>query len=113
MLNKLVFGASLLVLTVSCVSSQIYEDLKNKNYSLQSENELLMSQLDGMDGNGDSHRIANLRKEIDKLNSEKSRLAMDLNAAESSYQRMKASYDALESNSDSVLAENLDRNRKL
>ncbi len=113
MLNKFFLGASLLVLTASCVSSQIYEDLKNKNDSLQSENESLMSQLDGMGGNGDAYSIANLQKEIDRLNSEKSRLAMDLEAAESSYQRMKESYEALESNSDSVLAENLERNRKL
>ena len=113
MLNKIFFGAALLVLTASCVSSQIYEDLKNKNDSLQSENESLMSQLDGIEGNGNSYSIANLRKEIDRLNSEKSRLAMDLKASESSYQRMKESYDALESNSDSVLSENLERNRKL
>ena len=38
---------------------------------------------------------------------------MDLEAAERSYQRMKTSYEALEANSDSVLAENLERNRKL
>jgi chemotaxis protein MotB len=113
MLNKFLLGASLLVLTASCVSSQIYEDLKNKNASLQSENESLMSQLDGMEGNGETYSIANLRKEIDRLNSERSRLAMDLEAAESSYERMKESYEALETNSDSVLAENLDRNRKL
>jgi len=113
MLNKFFLGASLLILTASCVSSQIYDDLKNKNESLQSENESLMSQIDGMEGKGDVYSIANLRKEIDRLNSEKSRLAMDLKAAESNYERVKESYEALEANSDSVLAENLERNRNL
>jgi chemotaxis protein MotB len=113
MLNKFFLWASLLVLTASCVSSQIYEDLKDKNTSLQSENESLMSQLDGLEGNGEAYSIANLQKEINRLNSEKSRLAMDLEATESSYERMKESYEALETNSNSVLAENLERNRKL
>jgi chemotaxis protein MotB len=113
MLNKFFLWASLLVLTASCVSSQIYEDLKDKNASLQSENASLMSQLDGLEGNGEAYSIANLQKEINRLNSEKSRLAMDLEATESSYERMKESYEALETNSNSVLAENLERNRKL
>ena len=38
---------------------------------------------------------------------------MDLSAAESSYQRMKESYEALETNSDAILIENLERNRAL
>ncbi|MFT4848311.1 MAG: chemotaxis protein MotB [Sediminicola sp.] len=113
MLTKFFLWASLLVLTASCVSSQIYEDLKDKNASLQSENASLMSQLDGLEGNGEAYSIANLQKEINRLNSEKSRLAMDLEATESSYERMKESYEALETNSNSVLAENLERNRKL
>ena len=112
-INKIVLGLAIITLTASCVSSQIYEDLKTKNESLQSENESLMSQLDGVEGNGEAYSIANLRKEIDRLNSEKSRLAMELEAAESSYQRMKESYEALETNSNSVLAENLERNRNL
>jgi chemotaxis protein MotB len=113
LVNYIFFGISLAFISTSCVSSQIYEDLKSKNNALQSENESLMSQLDGMEGNGEAYSIANLRKEIEKLHSEKSRLAMDLDAAEKSYQRMKESYEALESNSDSVLAENLERNREL
>lgn len=112
-ITKFVFGIAILALANSCVSSQIYEDLKNKNDLLQSENESLMSQLDGLEGNGEAYSVANLRKEIARLNSEKNRLEMDLEAAENSYQRMKESYEALETNSDSVLAENLERNRKL
>jgi chemotaxis protein MotB len=106
-------SASILLLTVSCVSSKIYDDLKNKNNALQNENELLMSQLDEMDGNSKDYSAASLQKEIDRLTSEKSRLEMELKGAESSYQRMKESYEALETNSDANLTENLERNRTL
>ena len=113
MINKIFLGLVLALMTTSCVSSKIYEDLKNKYDSLQSENESLMSQLDGKGGNSDRYSVANLRKEIDKLNAEKSRLAMDLEASENSYKRLKDSYDALEANSSSALTENLTLNRKL
>jgi len=97
----------------SCVSSAIYEDLKAKNDALKAENELLNSRLDGSGTDGEMYTVANLQKEIEKLNSEKTRLAMDLQAAQNNYDRMKASYDALEVNSSSSLSENMERNRKL
>jgi len=113
MINKVFFGIALAILTTSCVSSKIYEDLKGKYDVLKAENESLMSQLDEGGGNSDRYSVANLRKEIEKLNAEKSRLAMDLEASENSYKRLKASYDALEANSSSALTENLALNRKL
>lgn len=116
-MNKVIkyifFGITLALISTSCVSSKIYEDLKDKYDSLSAENESLMSQLDGSAGNSDKYSVANLRKEIDKLNAEKSRLAMDLAASESNYKRLKDSYDALEGNSSSALTENLELNRKL
>jgi chemotaxis protein MotB len=72
-----------------------------------------MSQLDGSGGNSDTYSLANLRKEMEKLSGEKSRLEMDLAASKSNYDRLKESYDALEANSSSALTENLERNRKL
>jgi len=113
MIKNSFFGISLLLLMSSCVSSKIYEDLKAKNDALKAENELLNSRLDGSGTGGEVYTVANLRKEIDKLNSEKTRLAMNLKAAQNNYDRMKASYDALEANSSSSLSENMERNRKL
>ena len=113
MLQKVFFGIALASLLTSCVSSQIYDDLKSKYDLLKTENESLMSQLDASEGNGDRFTVANLREEIEKLNAEKSRLAMELAASESNYERLKTSYDALEANSSSALTENLERNRKL
>ena len=113
MIKNIFFGITLVLLTSSCVSSQIYEDLKAKHDALKAENERLNAQLDGSGTGGEVYTVANLRKEVEKLNSEKTRLAMDLEAAKNNYNRMKASYDALEANSSSALTENLERNRKL
>lgn len=113
MIKNFFFGIVLVAMTTSCVSSKIYEDLKDNYASLKSENESLMSQLDGVEGNADSYTLATLQKELDQLKAEKSRLAMDLSASESNYNRLKDSYDALEKNSSSSLTENLELNRKL
>ena len=113
LIKYIFFGISLALISTSCVSSKIYEDLKEKNDSLRLENESLMTQLDGAGGNTDKYSVANLQKEIAQLNAEKSRLAMDLAASENNYKRLKDSYDALESNSSSALTENLELNRKL
>ena len=71
MIKNIFFGISLALLTTSCVSSKIYEDLKAKHDALKAENESLMAQLDSSGTHGDVYTVANLRKEIDKLNSEK------------------------------------------
>jgi chemotaxis protein MotB len=106
-------GIFFAALTSSCVSSKIYDDLKTDYDLLKSENESLMAQLDGVGGNSDKYTVANLQKEIEKLNAEKSRLAMELDASQNNYNRLKKSYDALEANSSSALTENLELNRKL
>jgi len=112
MLRKLI-PIALLLLMSSCVSSKIYEDLKDKYDALKAENESLMAQLDGKGGNADAYAVENLRKEIEKLQGEKTALAMELAAEKNKYNRLKESYDALEANSSSALTENLERNRKL
>lgn len=113
MIQKFFFGITLALLSTSCVSSKIYEDLKAKHDALKAENESLMAQLDANSGGSEVYSVANLRKEIEKLNSEKTKLAMDLAAANNNYKRLKESYEALEANSSSALTDNLERNRKL
>lgn len=113
MLKKIFFGMALALLMGSCVSSKIYEDLQQKYDALKAENESLMSRLDASEGKGDKYTVANLKEEIEKLQAEKSRLAMELAAASENLNRLQASYDALEANSSSALTENLERNRKL
>jgi len=112
-MKNLLFLLTLTVLSSSCVSSKVYDDLKNQYDALKAENKNLMSRLDGQQGNGEEYSVANLRKELEKTQAEKTQLAMDLAALKNSYDRLKASYDALEENSSGALTENLERNRKL
>jgi len=113
MFKNIFFGIVIAIVSSSCVSSKIYEDLNRKYNTLKVENESLLSQLDNCSGNGESVSVEKLKKDIEKLKAEKSRLAMDLAASKSNYDRLKESYDALEANSSSSLTENLERNRKL
>ena len=112
MLKRFLFGIALISLMTSCVSSKIYEDLQSKYDLLKEENKSLLSQLN--EGtNENSYSIKNLQNELEILKAEKSRLAMDLAASKSSYDRLKDSYDALDANSSSKLTENLALNRTL
>ncbi len=112
MLKNFFLGITLVSLLSSCVSSKIYDDLQNKYDLLKEENKSLLAQLNE-GGHENSYSIKGLKNEIEKLKAEKSRLAMDLAAINSSYDRLKESYDALEANSSSKLSENLELNREL
>lgn len=113
MLKKLFFGILIASISTSCVSSKIYDDLKDRYAALKAENESLMNQLDNASSDGKVYSVDQLRDEIERLKAENTRLAMDLAASEKNYNRLKESYDALEANSSSALTENLERNRKL
>ena len=113
MIKKIVLGIAIISLMTSCVSSKIYEDLQSKYDLLKEENKSLLSQLNEEGNNGNSYSIKSLQNEVEKLKAEKSRLAMDLAASKSSYDRLKDSYDALEANSSTKLTENLELNRNL
>ena len=113
MIKKIVLGIALISLMTSCVSSKIYEDLQSKYDLLKEENKSLLSQLNEEGNNGNSYSVKSLQNEVEKLKAEKSRLAMDLAASKSSYDRLKDSYDALEANSSTKLTENLELNRNL
>ncbi|MDC7995179.1 OmpA family protein [Altibacter sp. HG106] len=115
-MNTLYKGLLLLLLAftgISCVSSQLYEDLKAQNERLKAENASLMSQLDGRSGKGEGYRVEQLEETIKNLKAENTQLAMDLEAVSGNLNRLQASYDALEANSSSALTENLERNRNL
>lgn len=113
MMKKIFFGMVLVAMCSSCVSSKIYEDLQGKYDALKAENRALNARLDGQGGNPEGYAVAQLEAERDKLQAEKSRLAMDLAAVQNNLERLQKSYDALEANSSGALTENLERNRKL
>jgi len=112
MIKNIFLGIAIAFISSSCVTSKIYDDLQDKYDTLKVENRKLMDELNNSE---DYNTISNeaLKEEIKKLKAEKSRLAMDLAASQSSHDRLKESYDALEANSSSKLTENLELNRNL
>lgn len=113
MIKYFFLGISFLLLTTSCVSSKLYEDLQSRYDALRTENESLMSELDAKAGNGEAYSVSKLQTAIDNLQAENSRLKMELSAVQNNLERLQRSYDALEANSSSALTENLSRNRRL
>lgn len=100
----------------SCVSAKLYEDLKSENEALQEQNRLLAAQLDEWEaGNTDSFQKIKTQfaSEIERLKTENTALAAEVATQKSNYNRLKESYDALATNSDAALSENLARNRDL
>ena len=112
-MKNLLILFSCALLFASCVSSQVYEDLKDQNKTLRAENEALMARLDGTETSADKYTVANLRDEVAQLKAQKIQLEMDLAATQGNLERLQKSYDALEANSSGVLTENLELNRKL
>lgn len=108
----IVLGMFVLLLGSSCVSSKVFDDLRDKYDALRLENEDLMSKLDNRGASTD-HASASLEQQLNKAKSDKSRLEMDLASLQKSFDTLKDSYDALEENSSSSLSENLARNREL
>lgn len=100
------------VLLTSCVSSKVYKDLQSQYESLEDRNEKLSNDLRETREKGE-HDLASLREEYQTLEAERDQLKTDLQNTQSRLESLTASYDALEANSSSALAENSKRNREL
>ena len=103
------------LLTSSCVSKKIFNDLETKfadlkkeNRQLQDDNALLNTTKTGLESDKSS-----LQKNLDKTKNELDKTKSDLVAAEKNLQALKESYAALEKNSDESLQANLAKNRDL
>ncbi|WP_136667587.1 OmpA family protein [Flavobacterium sp. H122] len=101
--------------TTSCVSKKIYTDLENKfaelkkeRNALADENELLKSGKSQSDLDN-----TNLKAELEKLKTERAKLAADYEATSNNLKTLQNSYNALEKNSDEALKANMDKNREL
>ncbi|MFO8146645.1 MAG: OmpA family protein [Gillisia sp.] len=100
------------LLVSSCVSSKVHKDLQSRYDNLQSKNQKLSEDLKETKRSGEKDLSA-LQAEKDKVTSERDRLQKDLEHTAGRYESLKDSYDALEANSSSVLAENSRQNREL
>lgn len=103
------------VLFTSCVSSKVYKDLENRHAALQQEHDNLSEDFQELqdDHTADLEKLAKLRTEHQDLIVVKEELEQDLTNLQERYEQLQDSYDALEANSSSALAENSRRNRQL
>lgn len=115
MIKKIVLGAALIVLTVSCVSKKVYNDLESKYTDLKKENRKLLDDGEDCVKAKNDLDLANtsLKSELDKTKSERDKLLSDFNSADKSLKTLQASYKALEKNSDEALESNMNKNREL
>lgn len=115
MIKKIALGLLVLVLSTSCVSKKIYQDLENKFADLKKENRKLA------DDNEELNKVKNqleldgskLKAEYDKLKSDYEKLQANCAATEKSLKTLQASYNALEKDSNEALTANINKNREL
>jgi chemotaxis protein MotB len=106
---------SMLVLTSSCVTKKVYQDLENKYADLKKENRRIQDETDDcIKSKVDLDMAYNAIK--DELNS--TRLERDKNLADytstaNNLKALQASYAALEKNSNDALEANMNKNREL
>ena len=115
MIKKISIAFLVLVLTSSCVSKKIYNDLENKFADLKKENRKLSD--DNEDLNKSKNQLeldkTTLQADYDKLKSERDKLLADYAANQKSLKTLQDSYNALEKDSSEALTSNINKNREL
>lgn len=115
MCKKIVLVATLMVLSTSCVTKKVYQDLENKFAELKKERNALADENEGLkkDKNALQSDLDKLKDEADKCKTERDKLAADYAATKKSLDNLKASYTALEKDSNEALEANIKKNREL
>ena len=94
-----------LFLFSSCVSSKVHKDLQSQFDSLETRNQKLSNELRETRNKGERD-LATLQEEHNRLKAEKEKLQSDLLRTRENLESLTQSFDALEANSSSALAEN-------
>lgn len=115
MCKKIVLVATLMVLSTSCVTKKVYQDLENKFAELKKERNALADENEGLkkDKTALQSDLDKLKDEADKCKTERDKLAADYAATKKSLDNLKASYTALEKDSNEALEANIKKNREL
>jgi chemotaxis protein MotB len=115
MIRKISLALVILILTSSCVSKKIYNDLENKyadlkkeNRTLADENAELLAAKNQLEIDKDA-----LNKDLATVKSERDQWLTDYTAANNKFNVLQASYKALEKNSNEALESNMNKNREL
>ena len=108
--------ASLLTLvTASCVSKKVFNEVEEKLASQKKENRSLLDQNKALTSLSKDLETegAKLKSDLEKIKSERDKLDNDLKSSQANLKNLEASYAALEKNSDATLQANMKKNREL
>uniref|UniRef100_UPI004049079E OmpA family protein n=1 Tax=Flavobacterium sp. TaxID=239 RepID=UPI004049079E len=115
MFQKTLIAIFALVLTSSCVSKKVFNELEGKlaeqkieNRRLVDENAQLLTEKTQLDSD-----LKALQAAFDQMKSEKDKLESDYKSASAKLKNLEQSYAALEKNSDDALQANMKKNREL
>ena len=115
MVKRISAGLLALALTTSCVSKKVYTDLETKYADLKKENRTLADENGTLtkDKNSLDLKAKDLEAQLEKLKADRDKLASDYSATKTNLDNLKASYNALEKNSNDALDSNMKKNREL
>lgn len=115
MKNKFTVIAILLLVATSCVSPKVYKNLEDKYAALKKENRSLQDDYNDLlkAKTKADNELKFTKEDFDSTTADKNLLDVNYKALVKEHENLKASYDALESNSSSAIAANSKKNREL
>ncbi|WP_299250133.1 OmpA family protein [uncultured Lacinutrix sp.] len=115
MKNKFTVIALLLLVATSCVSPKVYKNLEDKYAALKKENRSLQDDYNDLlkAKTKADNELKFTKEDFDSTTADKNLLDANYKALVKEHKNLKASYDALESNSSSAIAANSKKNREL
>jgi chemotaxis protein MotB len=115
MLRKMMLASLLTLVTASCVSKKVFNEVEEKLASQKKENRSLLDQNKALTSLSKDLETegAKLKSDLEKIKSERDKLDNDLKSSQANLKNLEASYAALEKNSDAALQANMKKNREL
>ena len=115
MIKRISLALMILVLSTSCVSKKIYNDLENKYTDLQKENRSLSDENESLKQSKAQLETAQdqLKTDLSAMKDSRDKWQSDYTAANNKFNVLDASYKALEKNSNEALQNNMNKNREL
>ncbi|NHM06574.1 OmpA family protein [Flavobacterium sp. CYK-4] len=106
---------AVLLLTSSCVTKKVYQDLENKYADLKKENRRIQDETDDCIKSKADLQMAYdaIKEELAKTHQEADKNLADYMAASNNLKALQSSYAALEKNSNDALETNMGKNREL
>lgn len=115
MLKRFIFLSVITLATTSCVSSKLYKELEGKYNTLKSDYDELSgtNDLEILQKKELEQQLKALQASFDEVQSERNKLAQEVDALRKKYDNLDAAYTALEQNSSKSIEENAQKNREL